>query len=111
MVARTSRIDAADFQRIADAIAARVPAGAHVLEIAPGPGYLAIALAQRGRCTVEAVDISHSFIRIATRNAARAGVAVAFRHGDVHALPFTAEHFDAVARGVQEFRPPGRGAA
>jgi ubiquinone/menaquinone biosynthesis C-methylase UbiE len=94
--ARASRVDAADFQRTAGAIAARVPAGAHVLEVAPGPGYLAIALAQRGDCTVEAVDISHSFIRIATRNAARAGVSVTFRHGDVHALPFAAEHFDAL---------------
>jgi ubiquinone/menaquinone biosynthesis C-methylase UbiE len=97
--AHASRADAADFQRTADTIAERMPAGApagaHVLEVAPGPGYLAIELARRG-CTVEAVDLSRSFVRMARRNAARAGVAVTFRHGDVHALPFAAEQFDGL---------------
>jgi hypothetical protein len=37
-------------------IAARVPCGARLLEIAPGPGYLAIELARRG-LAVSAVDI------------------------------------------------------
>jgi len=94
--ARATRADAADFQRTADMIAARMPASAHILEVAPGPGYLAIALARHGDCAVEAVDISRSFVRIAARTAERAGVAVSFRHGDVHALPFAAEQFDVV---------------
>lgn len=92
---RATRADAADFERTADMIAARMPASARVLEVAPGPGYLAIALARRG-CTVDAVDISRSFVRIAIRNVARAGVTVTFRQGDVHALPFPAEQFDGL---------------
>ena len=98
--ARATRAYAADFERTAGLLAARMPAGAKVLEVAPGPGYLAIALAaalaRRGDGAVEAIDISHSFVRIATRNAARAGVAVTFRRGDVHALPYPAEHFDGI---------------
>ncbi len=94
--ARASRADAMDFHRNAAAVATRLAAGARVLEVAPGPGYLAIALVETGKCSVEAVDISRSFVRIATRNAERAGVAVTFRHGDVHALPYPRGQFDAV---------------
>lgn len=94
--ARISRVNAEDIEHTADMIAARMPAGARVLEVAPGPGYLAIALARRGNCAVEAVDISRSFVRIAAGNAARAGVAVTFRHGDVHALPCATEQFDGL---------------
>lgn len=98
--ARATRAYTADFDRTAGQFAARMPAGAKLLEVAPGPGYLAIALAaalaRRGDGAVEAIDISHSFVRIATRNAAQAGVAATFRHGDVHAMPYPAEHFDGL---------------
>src|SRR5262245_1699760 len=36
------------YTALADAIASRVRPGARVLEVAPGPGYLAIELARRG---------------------------------------------------------------
>src|SRR5690242_19035890 len=36
------------YAQIADDLAARLPRGARVLEVAPGPGYLAVELARRG---------------------------------------------------------------
>jgi ubiquinone/menaquinone biosynthesis C-methylase UbiE len=85
-----------DRPETARAIAAQLPPGAAILEVAPGPGYLAIELARLGPYRVSGLDISHSFVRIATENAARAGVAIDFRHGDVARMPFAAESFDFV---------------
>src|SRR5580698_4064314 len=62
-----------DMRRTAGEIAAGLDAGDWVLEVAPGPGYLAVELARLG-LTVCAVDISRSFVRIGLENAARAGV-------------------------------------
>jgi ubiquinone/menaquinone biosynthesis C-methylase UbiE len=68
--------------------------GADILEIAPGPGYLAIEIARLGRFRVTGVDISHTFVEIATEEAGRAGVRVDFRHGDASELPFDDGTFD-----------------
>ena len=84
-----------DMRRTAAEIAARLDPGDWVLEVAPGPGYLAVELARLG-LTVSAVDISRSFVRIGQDYAARTGVRVDFRHGDAAALPFEDESFDAV---------------
>src|SRR5437868_4724067 len=70
----------------ARAVAAMVPAGGKVLEVAPGPGFLAIELARRG-FKVTGVDISKSFVKIASENAKQAGVSIDFRHGDAAHLP------------------------
>ena len=67
---------------------------ARVLEIAPGPGFMAIELARLGDCEVTGVDISDSFVRIASEKAQRAGVKVDFRQGDAAALPFPDDTFD-----------------
>jgi ubiquinone/menaquinone biosynthesis C-methylase UbiE len=72
-----------------------LPSGANVLEVAPGPGYLAIELARLG-FHVTALDISRSFVEIARRNARQAAVGVDFRQGDAASLPFDAESFDLV---------------
>src|SRR5262245_33821234 len=85
-----------DFRALAKRIAAQLSPGNAVLEIAPGPGYLAIELARLGSYEVTGVDISHSFVRIATANAARAGAQVTFRHGDAAGLPFAADAFDFI---------------
>jgi len=66
-----------------------------VLEVAPGPGYLGIELARAG-FRVTGLDISRSFVRIAAENAARAGVAVDFRHGNASAMPLPDAGFDLV---------------
>ena len=94
--ARNTGGDLAPFASDAARIAARLAPGARVLEIAPGPGYLAIALAGLGDFAVRGLDISRSFVRIATENAARAGVAIDFRHGDAANSPFGAETFDFI---------------
>lgn len=93
--ARNTARDARRFRDTALAVAARVRPGARVLEVAPGPGYLAIELARRGY-EVVGLDISRSFVRIAARNAAQAGVAATFEHGDAAAMPFPDASFEFV---------------
>jgi ubiquinone/menaquinone biosynthesis C-methylase UbiE len=87
-----------DHRQTAVAIAAQLPAGGDVLEVAPGPGYMAVELArlQPGAFRISGLDISHSFVRIATYNARSAGVEIDFRQGDVAHMPFAAESFDFV---------------
>ena len=94
--AKTTAHDLAEFQHEAARIAARLAPGARVLEIAPGPGYLAIALAGLGGFAVTGLDISRSFVRMAAARAAEAGVKVDFRHGDASAMPFADEAFDFI---------------
>jgi ubiquinone/menaquinone biosynthesis C-methylase UbiE len=83
---RTTRKDMPEVKRLAARIAAYVPAGGSVLEIAPGPGFLSIELAKRG-LQVRAVDISKTFVEIARRNAEAEGIAVQFEQGNAAALP------------------------
>ena len=81
----------AGFKNDARRVAARLRSGARVLEIAPGPGYLAIALAELGDFDIVGLDISRSFVRIASQNAAKAGVAVEFTHGDASEMAFPSD--------------------
>lgn len=73
----------------------RTRRGSDVLEVAPGPGLLAIQLASRGY-RMTAVDISATFVRIARENALKAGVAVDVRQGNAAQLPFADNTFDFV---------------
>src|SRR5271156_644843 len=84
----------ADYRKAAEEVAAQVPDGGSVLEVAPGPGYLAIALAKLGNYRVTGLDISRAFVQMATANAQFAGVTATFHHGDVAAMPFAADSFD-----------------
>jgi ubiquinone/menaquinone biosynthesis C-methylase UbiE len=84
------------FETVAREVSAAVPPGSRVLEVAPGPGYLAIQLAKRGRYQVTGLDISRSFVRIARENAARAGAEIDFQHGDAAHMPFPNGSFDHV---------------
>jgi len=72
-----------------------LPAGGRILEIAPGPGYLAIELAKLGY-TVVGLDISQTFVQIAQDKAREAGVTVEFRHGNASDMPFEAGTFDFI---------------
>ncbi len=83
-----------EFRAEARRIAAELEPGAVVLEIAPGPGYLAVELARLGSFRITGLDVSRSFVRIAKENAARAGVPVEFREGNASAMPFAADWFD-----------------
>jgi ubiquinone/menaquinone biosynthesis C-methylase UbiE len=83
-----------EFVTLARRVAEILPPGSRVLEIAPGPGYFAIELAKLCRYRITAIDISRTFVEIARRNAAEAGVDVDFRQGDVANMPFEPESFD-----------------
>jgi ubiquinone/menaquinone biosynthesis C-methylase UbiE len=84
------------YRESAQVVADRLPGGGRVLEIAPGPGYLAIELARLGNYQVVGLDISHSFVEMARRNAQEAGVAVTFEHGNAAEMPFAADSFDFI---------------
>ncbi len=88
--------DMARFEETAQRVAAHVGPRSRVLEIAPGPGYLAIEIAKRTGCRMVGVDISRTFVRIAAENARKAGVDIAFDHGDAADLPLPANGFDFV---------------
>jgi ubiquinone/menaquinone biosynthesis C-methylase UbiE len=94
--ARNTAKDTGRFRDTAGRIAGSLADGAHILEVAPGPGYLAIELAKRARFQVEGLDISKTFVQIATQNAAKAGVAVTFHQGDAASMPFDAGSFDLI---------------
>jgi ubiquinone/menaquinone biosynthesis C-methylase UbiE len=68
--------------------------GSAVLEVAPGPGYFSIELAKLGCYAVTGLDISHTFVRMAAKKAAKAGVSVNFQQGSASNMPFPAGSFD-----------------
>ena len=94
--ARTRKNEAEDFRRRAKSVAEHLRSGVDVLEVAPGPGYFAIELARLGDFTITGLDISRTFREIATENARRAGLRIAFRIGNASAMPFAGESFDFV---------------
>ncbi|PZG55815.1 class I SAM-dependent methyltransferase [Spongiactinospora gelatinilytica] len=89
---RASAPQLAEVRRLATRLGDGLPAGAAVLEIGPGPGYLAIELARLG-FKVTGLDLSRTLVEIATDNARQAGVHVDFQRGDAAALPFADRTF------------------
>lgn len=98
----------AAYREQAARLTADLPTGAAVLEVAPGPGHLAIEVARLGRFDVAGLDISRTMVEIARKHASEAVVAVEFRQGDVAAMPFEAESFDLVIcqAAFKNFRRP-----
>jgi ubiquinone/menaquinone biosynthesis C-methylase UbiE len=94
--ARETAKDRDEFKGIARRIAAHIGPGARVLEVAPGPGYLAIELVKLTGCHLLGLDISRTFVRIAGDNAHQAGLRIDFERGDAADLPFPAEQFDFI---------------
>jgi ubiquinone/menaquinone biosynthesis C-methylase UbiE len=92
---RITRKSIDDFRALASRIAAIVPAGGKVLEVAPGPGFLSIELAKLG-IKARAVDVSQTFVEIAGQNAADAGVTVEFVRGNAANLPVESASVDFV---------------
>jgi len=105
---RTRRKDMADFRREAKAIAKRLNRGSSVLEVAPGPGFFAIELAQLGDFRITGLDISQTLVKIAHKNAVDAGVKVDFRLGNASAMPLEQDAFDFVycAAAFKNFSEP-----
>lgn len=93
---RTRRNDMEEFRSQAKAVAARLSKGASVLEVAPGPGFFAVELAGLGDFTITGLDVSRTFVEIATENAKKAGAKIDFRLGNASAMPFADASFDLV---------------
>jgi ubiquinone/menaquinone biosynthesis C-methylase UbiE len=93
---RGSEPQIAEYRRQARQLTEGLPAGAKVLEVAPGPGYLAIEMARQGRVQVTGLDVSRTFVQIAGEKARQAGVAVDFQQGDAAVMPFDADSFDLI---------------
>jgi ubiquinone/menaquinone biosynthesis C-methylase UbiE len=94
--ARQTAKDMDRFRSTAHRLAAEIKRNACVLEIAPGPGYLAIELAKLTGCRMVGVDISRTFVRLARDNARQAGLDIAFEWGDAADLPFPTDGFDFI---------------
>ena len=86
-----------------------LPAGASILEVAFGPGYLAIEIARRGQFHVSGLDISRTFVQIASEHAREAGVEVDFQQGDAAVMPFEGDSFDLIVcqAAFKNFVHPG----
>jgi len=102
---RKSRL--VEMQSYANEVASHVNPKANILEIAPGPGYLAIELAKQG-FNVTAVDISPDFVRIAKNNAKEANVLVKFEEGNASNLPYEDNSFDFIicSAAFKNFKEP-----
>ena len=93
---RSSGKQVKEYRRQAARLTAGLPDDAHILEVAPGPGYLAIEMARSGRFRVSGLDISRTFVKIATEKALAAGVTADFHHGDAASMPFESGSYDLV---------------
>jgi ubiquinone/menaquinone biosynthesis C-methylase UbiE len=114
-----------EFTKLARRIADQLPHGSTVLEVAPGPGYFCIELAKLGPFAITGLDISHTFVNIASKKATAAGVHVDFRQGNASSMPLANDGFDFLlcraafknfgqpVRALQEMcrvlKPGGRG--
>lgn len=108
---RKSRL--AEMKGYAKEAARYLRVGCSVLEVAPGPGYLAIELGKLGKYNkIIGLDISKDFIEIAQRNAKVEGVLgeVEFRHGNVADMPFPDSAFDFIicTAAFKNFKEPFR---
>jgi ubiquinone/menaquinone biosynthesis C-methylase UbiE len=77
---RTTRKDLEQYRILAQRLSAIPPENGSALEVAPGPGFLAIELARMGKLRVTGLDISKTFVDLAAANAAE--------------TPFPADSFD-----------------
>ena len=85
-----------EYRVLARTIASRLEQRAHVLDLAPGPGYFAIELAKLGPYRVTGLDISRSFLAMARAKARDEAVNVDFRLGNAAAMPFETDNFDFI---------------
>jgi ubiquinone/menaquinone biosynthesis C-methylase UbiE len=94
---RSTRKDMERFRALAARLRTVLPQGGDLLEVAPGPGYVAIEMAKGGAYRVTGLDVSRTMVELAHRNAAEAGVEVDFRQGNASAMPFADDSFDLLA--------------
>ena len=111
--AKTTRKDFSEFERLAAELANQLAPNSRVLEIAPGPGFLSVALAKfgpfcryprefpdRGACVgglkITGLDISQTFVQMASQYAKQEGVVAHFIHGSASDIPLEDGLFDLV---------------
>lgn len=98
MVAKWYAANTGDVMReyvdLAQRISGEITPGSAVLEVAPGPGYFSMELAKRGSYAITGLDISHTFVKMATENAAKAGLDVRFVQGSASSMPLPDASFD-----------------
>jgi ubiquinone/menaquinone biosynthesis C-methylase UbiE len=94
--AKITKGEARQYRACAKAVVHQVPSGGAILDLAAGPGYLAIEIAKLGTHRVYGLDISKTFVRIATESAAADGVQVEFRQGNAAQMPYDDASFDFV---------------
>ena len=104
----TRRHRLAEMNEYAKEAAKYIHDGCSVLEVAPGPGYLAIELAKLGNYRIVGLDISKDFVEIARRNAKEAGVEVQFQQGNVADIPFPDNTFNFIicTAAFKNFKEP-----
>ncbi len=86
------------YGKVADEILNEISSG-NILDVGTGPGYLPVMLAQRNEALkLTGIDLSPAMIKIARKNARKAGVEerVDFKVASAYDLPFPNETFDAV---------------
>ena len=107
---RNTRKSLEEFRREAERLKAFLPDGGDVLEVAPGPGFLAIEMARDSRIRVTGLDISKTFVELARKNAAEEGVRVDFKLGNASAMPFADKSFDLLVcrAAFKNFSEPER---
>jgi ubiquinone/menaquinone biosynthesis C-methylase UbiE len=114
-----------EFTKLAQRIGGQIRPGSTVLEVAPGPGYFCIEFAKLGPYSIAGLDISHTFVELASKKAAEADVHVDFLQGNASKMPFPNDTFDFLlcraafknfgqpVRALQEMcrvlKPGGRG--
>ena len=84
-----------EYRRLAEKVATCRQEG-RLLEIGPGPGYIAIELSKLGNFQITGLDISEAMIEIAKRNAKEADAEIKFRLGDAANMPFENNSFDFI---------------
>ena len=107
---KSTRKDMERFRALAARLRTVLPQGGDVLEVAPGPGFVAIEMAKGGAYRVTGLDVSRTMVELAHRNAAEAGVQADFRQGNASAMPFADESFDLLAcsAAFKNFSQPHR---
>ena len=110
---KTTRRDLDEFRKLAARLAALLPAGGDVLEVAPGPGFLSVELARMPALRVTALEISKTFVELARKNAAEAGVASNIVQGNASAMPFADQTFDLLVcrAAFKNFAEPAKALA
>jgi ubiquinone/menaquinone biosynthesis C-methylase UbiE len=94
--AKTTRNDMNEFKALAKRMSECLAEGSSVLEVAPGPGYFAVELAKLGNYKITGLDISKTFVDVASNNARAERVEVNFRHGNASSMPFEDDTFDLI---------------